>query len=589
MKTRLLVFVGILVISLAGHAQADGFIHYGPVNLTPQEKQTLAQSLEGMHRRYDPEARLIRKTLSGYNYHTDAESGVYHELRGSFSYAVGLLDLADDGYTQRAFDIIEKGISIQDTDPTSRTCGIWPYYMEESLATKRSPADYNWADFIGVSLLEVVLGHDARIPDPLKAKIRQSLILAARSIQKRNVGPGYTNIAIMGTYVTFMTAHLYDLADLKVYARNRLHRFYEYTLDKGGFSEYNSPTYTIVALDELLRMKQHIIEPGAVREINSLYRIGWDMIARHYHRPTAQWAGPHSRSYSSLVRSDFYGLLNQASQGRIDLGVAPGSRDIKTKHTLPESLMPYFLSPQYPRVEIDVFEKTDPRIIGTAYLTGLYALSTANRSSLWNQRRPFLATWGSARTPHYLQVRLLHDDYDFSSASFYSEQKENRVLAAINFNTGGGDKHISIDRIKDGTFKARDLRLRFEFGGGVSEASLSLPSSNQAPFTCVTGGLQFSLQLYTAVFDTWSGHWEKGTDGKTAWIDYVVYTGPEITVDLNHVQKAIFGFTFSMGPASDSVSYASPTVSIWNRVMDVTWQNLALQVPVDILPLPSHL
>ncbi|MCF7973787.1 MAG: hypothetical protein K9N55_08235 [Phycisphaerae bacterium] len=571
------------------HAKPEDHIQYGPVTLTPGETQILRRSLEGLHRRYDPEEALITRTLSGYNYHTDAQSGVMHELRGSFSYAVALLDLGDEAYTQRAFDILKKGMSLQDKDPASRTCGIWPYYMEEPLATKKSPADYNWADFIGVSLLEVWLGHEARIPDPVKAEIQQSLMLAARSIQKRNVGPGYTNIAIMGTYMTFMTAHLFDLPELKTYARDRLHRFYEYTLDKGGFSEYNSPTYTIVALDELLRMKQHIIDPGAVKEIDVLYRTGWDMIARHYHRPTAQWAGPHSRSYRSLVSADFYGILHQASNGRIDLGRAPGSRDIKKKHTLPESLLPCFLDPRYPRTEIDVFEKSVPQIIGTTYLTDRYALSTANRSSLWNQRRPFLAYWGSAELPQYLQVRFLHDDYDFSSASFYSAQKENHVLAAVNFNTGGGDKHISIDRIKDGTFKARNLRLRFEFGGGVSAESLTVPTSNLAPVAFVIDDLQFNLKLYQAVFDTWPGHWETGGDDKAAWIDYVVYTGPEITIDLNRIEEAIFGFTFSMGPAGESLPSLEPAVSIENHVMDVTWQALSLQVPINILTLPSHL
>ncbi len=175
---------------------------------------------------------MITKTLNAWNYHTDAESGVFHEVRGSLSYAVGLLDLGDDQFKQRAFDIIQKTISLQDTVTVSKTCGIWPYYLEEPIATKKSSADFNWADFNSVSLLDVYMGHEAKLPADLKSIIRTSLIYAAKSIQKRDVQPGYTNIAIMGTYVTFMTSHLFDLPEMKVYAKNRLQKFYDNTLKR---------------------------------------------------------------------------------------------------------------------------------------------------------------------------------------------------------------------------------------------------------------------------------------------------------------------------------------------------------------------
>jgi len=130
--------------------------------------------------------------------------------------------LGDKQYQKRAFDIIEKTISLQDTVKSSPTCGVWPYYMEEPLATKKSPVDYNWADFNGVSLLDIYMDHQAEIPERLKPVIQKSIILASRSIQKRNVGPGYTNIAIMGTYVTYLTAHLFSIPDMKEYAEKRL-------------------------------------------------------------------------------------------------------------------------------------------------------------------------------------------------------------------------------------------------------------------------------------------------------------------------------------------------------------------------------
>jgi hypothetical protein len=554
----------------------DDNIQYEKIQLTPEEKQIVTDVLNGMHKNYDPEEKMLTHTINGYNYHTDASSGVFHHVHKSFSYAVHLLDLGDPQYTQRAFDVIEKTITLQDQDTKSKSCGVWPYYLEEPLAIKKSPVDYNWADWNAVLLLDVWMGHQYIIPDILKSKIKKALILAANSIQKRNVEPGYTNMAIMGTYVTYMVSHLFNIREMKEYANGRLKRFYDYTLDKGGFTEYNSPAYTPLALDELFRMKLHIIEPVAKQQIESLYSIGWEIIARHYHKPTGQWAGPHSRSYSTLVGGKFYAFLKEASNGKIDLETNVKRSNVRIKHQIPEHLMHCFLTSEYPRTELDVFEKVEPKTIGTCYLTEKYALSTVNRSGLWNQRRPFLVYWGTVQSPKYLQVRLLHDDYDFSSALFFSQQNENKILAGINFISNGGDKHPSIDRLKDGKFVAWDLRLRFEFGNLANSTALFLPAVNNEPFSLNVDDLKFNFHLYFAEFNGLKGHWEKGSDGKKSWIDFVLYSGPETTFDLININRAVMGFTFSIDP-KDSVK---AEVSEKDGEMNAQWEDLRLNLPV---------
>lgn len=558
----------------------DGNIQYGQENLTIDEKRILENSLEELHKRYDPEEKMISQRLRGWNYHTDAESGTFHDVRSSFRYAVMLLDLGDEQYEQRAFDIIDKTITLQDQDTTSRSCGVWPYFLEEPLATKKSPIDFNWADFNAVRLLEVWMGHHEKIPENLKPAIKKSLILAANSIQKRNVGPGYTNIAIMGTYVTYVVSHLFAIPDMNAYAQNRLNNFYNYTLDKGGFSEYNSPTYTIVALDELYRMKKHIIEPSAKQMIDSLYSIGWETIARHYHLPTGQWAGPHSRSYSTIVNSSFYAMLNEASNGKIDTIINVRRGDVKVKHQIPEYLLHYFTTPEFPRTEKDIFEKTEPQTTGTSYLAENFAVSTANRSSLWNQRRPFLVYWGTIQDPKYLQLRFLLNNYDFSSATFYSQQNENKVLAGINFIKNGGNKHISIDKLKDGKFRAKDLRLRFEFGNINTPGELTIPISDRESFSMTIDGLNFNFQLYQAEFDGLKGHWERGGDEKKSWIDYVFYSGTESEFDLRKINRAVIGFVFSLEPSGNSVQFGKPDLSEENGILNVRWNGLQLAIPV---------
>ena len=582
MKYTVLLLIACLLFSCTSKAPKvynDGFITYAPVSLTDDEKAIIRKSVERQEDRYDPAGKMLVSELNGWNYHTDALTGKFHQVRGSFSYAVSLLDLDDPKYQQRAFDVIEKTISLQDTDPASRSCGVWPYYEEEPLATKKSPIDFNWADFNAVSLLDIYMGHQDKIPADLLKKIEDALILAAKSIQKRNVSPGYTNIAIMGTYVTYVVSHLFDMPELKEYAIARLQKFYDYTQEKNGFSEYNSPTYTITALDELDRMKRHIIEPGARKTIDALYTIAWDIVAKHWHKPTAQWAGPHSRSYSTPLRSSVYGILYGASDGKIDYGYKDERSDVKIKHRIPESLLPYFLTPVYPRIQRDVFENADPQIIGICYLTNRYALSTVNRSSLWNQRRPFLAYWGTPEKPSYLQVRVLHELYDLSAATWFGDQKDNTVLSAINFATNGGDKHISIDILENGKFVAQDFRLRFEFGN-TDVNKLTLPTKNDAPVSFELDGLQFNLCLYHAVFGDLKGYWEKGSNETTAWLDFVLYTGVEKVIDLEAINHAALGFSFSIAAPGDKTPKEAVKYAVKNGVLDAEWNGLKVSLPV---------
>lgn len=588
MNGNLILLLAFLnLASLTSTAQEKGYIRYEPVRLTDTEKQTLAEMLQALHQKYDPQEQMLTKELSGYNYHTDAESGVFHEVRSSMTYAVGLLDLGNPQYQHRAFEIIRKVISLQDTVRAHKTYGIWPYYLEEPLATKKSPADWNWADFNGVALLDVYMGHQQKLPADLKLLIKNALISAAESIQKRNVQPGYTNIAIMGTYMTYLTSHLFGLPEMQTYATRRLQSFYDYTL-KRGFTEYNSPTYTIVALDELARMREHIVEKDTKPKLDSLYNLAWGMVARHHHQPSGQWAGPHSRSYSSLVRASVNGILKQASDGKINLPGAVPRSDVKIKHTIPTYLMPYFLSPKYPRTEHDMLVTDTPRILGTSYLTERFALSTSNRSSLWNQRRPFLAYWGTVHTPRYLQARFLLDNYDFSSASFYSDQQENNVLAAINFLTNGGNKHISIDRVQNGKITAKDLRLRFEFGN-TSVDKLSLPTSTHSPFRQNLDGLEFHLQLYFAAFDTLKGHWEKGSDATGAWIDFVLYSGEEKSFDLTTINEAALGFSFTISDANPATNKEEPVVLVQQGTLSAMWKGMNLSIPLKPAEQPKNL
>lgn len=167
-------------------------------------KDRLVHAIGLMEERYNPQTRMLRSPFSSPGYHTTLKNTAFiHSTRDSLIYALGLLDTELPQYEQRAMDIIRQVISLQETNPEQATYGIWPWFYEEPLK-QMNPPDWNWADFCGKSLVQSVVRHSHRIPNELRELVRNAVFHACESIMRRNMGPHYTNIAIMGTFVTLI-------------------------------------------------------------------------------------------------------------------------------------------------------------------------------------------------------------------------------------------------------------------------------------------------------------------------------------------------------------------------------------------------
>jgi hypothetical protein len=408
------------------------------------------------------------------------------------------------------------------------------------------PPDWNWADFIGTQLLQIARDHRARLPADLASQVDAAIRHACAAIKKRNVGPGYTNIAIMGAYVTLFAGELLDLPEYRDYGRERLRRFHAYTAENGSFEEYNSPTYTIVALHELSRLAAHVRDAEARPLIDDLVRRAWTEIATHFHAPTRQWAGPHSRAYRSLLHDSTLVQIQRGTAGRVAFGVTGNDREsLRLPLACPPDLEPLFTSLPAPRTVTQTFIKRNGTV-GTTYLHPHYALGSVNHGDLWNQRRALLAHFGSAAAPGYLHLRFLKNDYDFSSAILHAAQREGLVVGAVDFLSNGGDTHVSLQRVKDATITARDLRLRFELGGSGRNATVQLTGENTA--TIAADGLTFHLTLAHARFGDFTGRLETGAAAATRQLDVVLYSGDERTFRLTDLPAAALAFVLSVGP-----------------------------------------
>jgi len=258
--------------------------------------------VQAQEENYDAKLHLIGGPFHSSGYHSTVPSGTWvHGTRDNFSYAVALLRLKDEQATARANEVVRALLPLQETDPCEATYGIWPYLYEESLA-QMSPPDWNWADFNGALLEHMIIEHRDQLQPDVERGILAALGHAGWSIFRRNVGPGYTNIGIMGGAVTVIAGEILGDERLLTYGRRRLERFVAYTEYQGGFNEYNSPTYTITALHECERTLQLAEDPIARNCAEKLRRVAWETICHHYHPGTSQWSGPHSRAYSDLLR-----------------------------------------------------------------------------------------------------------------------------------------------------------------------------------------------------------------------------------------------------------------------------------------------
>lgn len=570
---RKIIFIGTVVIMLfvwgCSHPKNTQFV---PAKLGKEEIEFLKEDLAKKEEYYDQDKKMLWTMTRDKHYHSDLDSGIIvHQTRESLEYAVALMYTNEPEKIERGIDIVETVLPMQEKDPEMPFCGIWPYYPEDPLRGRKAPVDYNWADFIAVPLIDVMMHFSEHINDQMKKDIKEALILSARSIMKRNVQGDYTNICIMGTYVCYVVGDLYDLPEINDYARNKLAYFYQYTKDNKGFTEYNSPTYTVVAMNELLRMQRTIIHPEDKEKVDELYTMCWDMIARHFHQPSGQWCGPYLRTYSNLLTPELKRLLFNASGGVIDFpGDFPRIPNVITPHRIPEKMISMFADQALPRIEVDTFvvgnmqkknEAFDEKknkaivakdIIGKLYAHPQFALASVNQGYLWNQCRPLIAHWGTQENPVYMQIRFLHDHYDFSAVNMVSVQDSSTVLSVLNIANNGGDKHPNIDRIRESTIEASDLRLRFEIGGDISGTEISI-DKKQNLAVLKSGHVNSLIHIPYTEWDGLTVYWSLGGDEDKKWIDYIIYSGNVRKFDFDGMTSAVLGLQLSMYMTGDNI------------------------------------
>ena len=485
--------------------------------------------------RFDDRLNLIRGVVGEVRYHTRIQSGSpVHQTRESTEFASALLECADPVRHARAAEILKVVLPLQDTNTESPSCGIWPWFYEEPLE-KMAPPDWNWADFLGTQLAQTLWRNSGRLSPDMVVRVKESLRCAARSIMKRDVRLSYTNIAIMGAYVTIMTGKLLGDAEILAYGKNRLRKFVEFTRNYGGFPEYNSPAYYLVGLMDLGRMLRDFPDEEDRDLARETHDRIWEEIAMHWHGPSGQWAGPHSRSYSTLLKVETLAFLQQGlgERGTIcGANISPSLDQCSLPVRCPDRLVPCFLETSPARRLSQPISEERPALQAHMHMEPGFVLSSAERAIFGNQNRGMIAYAPSENGPVALALRFLHDGYDFCSANLLARQEQNRVLAGICLAYDGGDVHGELDRYPDRRIQASDWRLRLEFfNEDLCEipGDWSLGKGRVMRFGSVSW---IGVSFLAGQFGDSVPRFETGSEANRSWIDLVFF----------HGEKRIFHF-----------------------------------------------
>lgn len=548
----------------------------------PFEEKLYKLYMQAYDDTYDPVVRMCVTYRGKNGYHSKLSDCMVHDVRASFSYAYDLLIRDSPGDRQRAYDILYRVIPLQDINPNRDTYGIWSYFLEEDLEEMDKP-DWNWADFNGKELLRILLHSGDKLTDDLRMRMEDCILHACRAIIKRNVGPDYTNISIMGSYVTLLAGELLNQPEMFAYGKERLRKLHDFNMSHGNFSEFNSPTYTFVALFDLSDMIQEVKDPECVRMASELCDLAWETVAVHFHTTTGQLAGPHDRAYAFLMADSHKLAIERALDYRIHLldsydrfTTATIGHDL-FRHNLhcPEKFIPYFTEKCAERVIDQTFA---PGRMAYTYMNDRYTLGSLHLEKAWNQHRNVLGYFGTVEAPIAFNLKCLHDGWDYCSALMATVQEKGKVLTGIGFLTDGGDTHINLDMVKNATISAEDLRVRYLFGGAADQLEATQVGDHSFMITH-SSGICLRIDFPYAVFDGAPVSCCITRENGELGIDAVLYHGPR--KDLNFGKMEVSALAVTLRISTETIPNEwNTTAKAENGRLTACFDNLAVSLPL---------
>jgi hypothetical protein len=246
----------------------------------PSGRELMEYGRRDLERRFDPELNLVR-------YQT--ELGTWHDPRDSLWYALCLLL---DGEVQIAERILHKVIGMQERRQGDPHHGNFRWLFEDEVVT-----DLNAVQFLLEGLVHILQRAADRLSDGTTREIFDCMRLAFEEVDRLDVHWTYTNIYLLDVMNSILGGEVLSEARIEERGVLRLRRWAERTRAAGASHEFNSPTYSAVQITALAALGQFAKNAEARALALEMEQFLWRHVARHFHAPTLQLAGPHSRAY----------------------------------------------------------------------------------------------------------------------------------------------------------------------------------------------------------------------------------------------------------------------------------------------------
>lgn len=356
--------------------------------------------------------------------------GKFHYPRESLAYALCLLLDAEREHWQVAEGIIARVLTMQECRPENAHYGNFRWLYEDPVVI-----DLNGVEFMVEAFTDILL----RARDRLSAETLQGILAAVRlgleEIGRLDVHLSYTNIALLDIRNSILGGELLGDDHFSQRGYRRLDEWAAFTSRSGAPYEFNSPTYCGVDLDALAAIAQHSSNATARLKACLMEERLWLHVAAHFHRPTHQLAGPHSRAYRRDVtgapgrlKNVLYKVLGDPELCRNtpyytgprydgDVGIA------LTEYHCPDYILSLFDKPD--AWEVRETASNEPSIDLTSYLTADYCLGTASRAygvgeplEPWPQHDSLILYYRRDSGPGYgvLYCRYLSDERGIGEA-----------------------------------------------------------------------------------------------------------------------------------------------------------------------------
>ncbi len=211
--------------------------------------------------------------------------------RGATYLAVGLLCRNREADAANAAAILRDVLRHQYNAPDERRHGVW------RTSPKATKLDENWREFVGVGLIVATEEFADRMDKSLRKEIDASLRRAAEGAARRDVSPGYTNIALMSAFLLSHVGTAQNQPAWVEQGRKKAKAIAALFDEHKTFEEFNSPTYYGTDLLGLALWRKYGPD-GTLHELGARLEAElWREIAAFYHAGLKNMVGPYFRSY----------------------------------------------------------------------------------------------------------------------------------------------------------------------------------------------------------------------------------------------------------------------------------------------------